>query len=186
MRGQAVARRYAEALLALATERGLVEKLDAESKALAELFADRQLRAFFGAPQIPSERKKQALDTALRGKVDPVMVNLARLLVDKDRILFLPQIMREFDHLTDELRGVEEVTISSAKPLSTEQQAQIVDNLKRFSAYGTLRVKTQVDPGLLGGVVVQLGSRVLDGSLASRLADMRERMTLYQGRGMGA
>jgi F-type H+-transporting ATPase subunit delta len=186
MRSQAVARRYAEALLALAQERGLVEKLDAESKALAELFGDRQLRAFFTAPQIPAERKKQALDKALRGKVDGVMLNLTRLLVDKDRIAHLPEIMREFDRLTDELRGVEEVTIVSAQPLTGEQQQQVVDNLKRFSAYGTLRVKTEVDTTLLGGVMVKLGSRVLDGSIASRLDDLRQSLGKYRPSGVGA
>jgi F-type H+-transporting ATPase subunit delta len=177
MRAAAVAKRYAEALLALAQERGNIEQLDAESKTLAALFADKQLRAFFGAPQIPSERKKQALDKALRGKVDPVMLNLARLLVDKDRFAYLPAIMREFDRLTDELRGVEEVTIVSAKPLSSEQQQRVVDNLQRFSAYGTLRVQTEVDPSLIGGVLVRLGSRVLDGSVSSRLGELRQQLT---------
>jgi F-type H+-transporting ATPase subunit delta len=184
--GNAVARRYAEALLALAQEGGLVEKLDAESKVLAELFGDKQLRAFFSAPQIPSDRKKQALDNALRGKVDPLMLNIARLLVDKGRIAHLPAIMREFDRLTDELRGVEEVTIISATPLSEQQQQDVLEGLKRFSAYGGLRVKTEVDSALIGGVMVKLGSRVLDGSLASRLDNLRQSLGKYQPSGVGA
>ncbi len=186
MRGAAVAKRYAEALLALAQERGLVEQLDAESKTLGGLFADRQLRAFFTAPQIAADKKKAVLEKALRGTVDPMMLNIARLLVDKGRIAYLPQIMREFDRLTDELRGVEEVTIISAKPLSSEQQTQVVDGLKRFSAYGTLRVKTEVNPTLIGGVMVKLGSRVLDGTVASKLAEMRQSLTSSQYRSAGA
>jgi F-type H+-transporting ATPase subunit delta len=186
MRSEAVARRYALALLALAQERGLVEQLDAESKTLGALFADKQLRSFFTAPQIPKEKKRQALEKALRGNVDPVMLNVVRLLVDKGRIAYLPQIMSEFDRLTDELRGVEEVTIVSVKRLSATQQKQVVDNLTRFSAYGTLRVKTEVDPALLGGVMVRLGSRVLDGTLASRLEDLRQHLTRNQYSQAGA
>jgi F-type H+-transporting ATPase subunit delta len=181
MRSEAVARRYAEALLALAQERGLVDKLEGESKALGNLFADKQLRAFFGAPQIPSERKKQALDRALRGRVDPIVLNLAKLLVDKDRIAYLPDIMREFDSMTDELRGVEEVTIVSAVPLSSQQQQQVEENLKRFSPRPKLRVRTELDPSVLGGVMVRLGSRVLDGTLSSRMDDLRQKLSRYGG-----
>jgi F-type H+-transporting ATPase subunit delta len=181
MRSQAVARRYAEALLSLAKEQGLVDKMEAESKLLGELFADRELRAFFGAPQIDSGRKKEVLNKALQGRVSPLVINLAKLLVDKGRILYLPEIMREFDAMTDELRGVEEVSIVSASPLNAQQVEAIKANVQHFSARPSLRVNTEVDPSLIGGVLVRLGSRVLDGSLATRLGDMRQSLGKYQG-----
>jgi len=186
MRSEAVARRYAEALLDLAQEHGALERLEAESKLLASLFDDKQLRAFFNSPQIPRERKNDALARALRGKVDPMLLNIARLLVDKGRIGYLPQIMREFNSMTDELRGVEAVTIVSAQPLSAEQVQSIQANVQRFTSRQSLRVETELDPSLLGGVLVRLGSRVLDGTLASRLEGLRQRLSKVQLSGAGA
>jgi F-type H+-transporting ATPase subunit delta len=106
-----------------------------------------------------------------------VLVNLLKLLVDKNRTAALEQILDYFDLLTDEDQGVEEVTLVSAVPLSDEQREQIVGELKRFSAYGSLRVETAVDPALIGGVLVRLGrNQVIDGTVASRFDALRSRV----------
>ncbi|MCC7477143.1 ATP synthase F1 subunit delta [bacterium] len=172
-----VAKRYAVALFAAAQEAGRVEKIDAEAKVVARLFDDRQVRDFLTSPQIPVERKKDALRKQFGGRLDPLLVNLLQLLVDKKRIGELPQIMEHFDVLTDQSRGVEEATIVSAVPLSDEQRQAIEQQLKRFSAYGQLRINTVIDPALLGGVLVRLGRNlVLDGTLSSRMTALRSRL----------
>ncbi len=172
-----VAKRYAVALFAAVLEAGRVEKVDAEAKSVARLFDDRLVKDFLTSPQIPAERKKDVLRKQFGGRLDPLMVNLLMLLVDKKRIGELPQIMEHFDVLTDQSRGVEEATIVSAVPLSAEQQQAIEDQLKRFSAYGQLRITAQVDPSLLGGVMVRLGRNlVLDGTVSSRMQALRSRL----------
>ncbi len=183
----AVAKRYAAALFALALERGLVEPIDAQAQLIEDLFAHREIRAFFTSPRIAAERKKQVLDRQLAGQVDTTVLSLIKLLIDKRRIDHLVGIMEEYDVLTDRHRGVEEVSIVSAVPLTEEQRAAVVNAARRFSTYGELRVSTEVDGGVLGGVKVKLGENtVIDGTLSSRLSQMRERMYRYRHRGVGA
>lgn len=183
----AVARRYADALFELALEQGKVELVDTQAQFLEDLFSDAQIRGFFNSPRIPGEQKKRLVTNLLADKLDPMVHNLVRLLVDKRRIQFLPTIMREFDVLTDKHRGVEEVTIVSAVPLSEEQRQTILNEIRRFSTYGDLRVETEVDGGVLGGVKVRLGENiVIDGTISSRLSEMREKLYRYRHRGVGA
>lgn len=172
-----VAKRYAQALFAVVQEAGRVEKADADAKLLKHLFDDRQVKAFLTSPQIPAEKKKAAIQNRLGDKLDPLLINLLKVLIDKHRIAELPQIMEFFDILTDQSRGVEEATIVSAVPLSDEQKQAILQQLVRFSAYGQLRVRSHVDPAVLGGVMVRLGRNlVLDGTVASRLEALRGRL----------
>jgi len=183
----AVAKRYAMALFEIGQSQGKLELLDGQAKQLAQVFGDKRVLQFATHPRIPVEQKKAVLATRLGGGFDPVLLNLLRLLIDKKRIGLLLQILRWFDQMTDEASGVEGVTIVSAVPLSDEQCREILTGIKRFSAYGDLRVETKVDPSLLGGVEVRLGDNlVLDGSVASRLKALRDRLVKYRHRGLGA
>lgn len=183
----AVARRYAMALFELALEQGKVELFDEQAQFLEDLFRDPEVRGFFHSPRIAAEQKQRLLATQLADQLDPAVFNLLRLLVDKRRIQFAAEIMHEFDVLTDKHRGVEEVTIVSAVPLSEDQRKAIVGEVHRFSAYDDLRISTEVDGGVLGGVKVRLGENiVIDGTLTSRLKEMRERLYRYRHRGIGA
>lgn len=171
----AVARRYAEALFEAAREQGAdIEQLDAQAKVLGALYADSEVRNFFTSPQVPAEKKKAAAQAQLDGKLDRLLVNLLKVLIDHDREGELPEICEYFDLLTDQSRGVEEVEITSAVALSDAQREAITAALLRFSAYGSLRVDTKVDPEVLGGVKVRLGrNQVIDGTVAARLAELR-------------
>src|SRR5262245_55948016 len=154
---------------------------------LQEVFADKRLREFLVSPKVPPQRKKEIIDGRLKGRIESGLLNLLKLLVDKHRISHVLQILRYFDLLTDRHRGVEEVTIVSAVPLSDEQRARIIEQVQRFSYFGELRVKSSVDPTILGGVVVRLGGNtVLDGSIATRLKQMRERLERFRHRGISA
>jgi len=128
----AVARRYAMALFELALEQGKVELVDEQAQFLEDLFRDHQVRAFFQSPRIPAEQKKRLIASQLSELLDPVVHNLLKLLIDKRRIGLLAEIMREFDELTDRHRGVEEVTIVSAVPLTEQQRAAIIGGQRQL------------------------------------------------------
>ena len=182
----AVAKRYAEALFQVALEQGRMQEIDAQAQLLAGLFDDHQVRDFFTSPRIPAVQKKRAFETRLAGRLDETLLNLVRLLIDKGRIVYLPQVMRYFDVLTDQRLGVEEATVVSAVPLTEKQLAEVVLQAKRFSSYNDLRVKTEVEQGVLGGIKVKLGDHlVLDGTVSTRLHDLKQRLLLYQHRGTG-
>lgn len=183
----AVAKRYATALFELALDSGRVEQLDDQAKSLEGLFADARIKHFFLSPQIAALQKKQALERQLKGRIDPWLLQLLKLLIDKRRIEFMPAIMREFDVLTNKHIGIEAVTIVSAVVLTEQQREAIVAAVRRFSAYGKLEVHSEVDTGVLGGVKVRLGDNVvIDGTVSTRLRSMRERLYRYRHRGVGA
>lgn len=183
----AVAKRYAEALFQVALEQGRMQEIDAQARQLEPLFADRQIRDFFTSPRIPADKKKQALAAQLAARLDPSLLSLIKLLIDKDRIAYLPQVLRYFDILTDQRLGVEEATVVSAVPLTDGQLAELVEQAKRFSSYNDLRVKTEVDSGVLGGVKILLGDHlVLDGTVSSRFSKLKHSLLVYQHRGTGA
>jgi F-type H+-transporting ATPase subunit delta len=166
---------------------GKLELLDTQAKQLAAVFADRQVRSFASHPRIATANKKDVLAAKLASRFDPLLLNLIRLLLDKNRITALSDILSWFDLLTDQASGVEGLTILSAVELSPQQRDQIVALAKRFSAYGDLRVETKIDPGVIGGVEVRLGDHlVLDGTVASRLSQLRDRLYKYRHRGLGA
>jgi F-type H+-transporting ATPase subunit delta len=182
----AVAKRYAEALFQVAVDQGRMQEIDTQAKLLEPLFKDHQVRDFFTSPRIPAAKKKQAFEARLAGRIDPMLLSLIKLLIDKDRIASLPQVLRYFDILTDQRLGVEEATVVSAVPLSDAQLAAIVAQAKRFSSYNDLRVKTEVNSGILGGVKVLLGDHlVLDGTVSSRISKLKHSLLVYQHRGTG-
>ena len=182
-----VAKRYATALFEIAQKEGKVEEYDKQAEMLQEVFANKRLRDFLASPKVPPQRKKEIIARHLSASIERGLLNLLKLLIDKHRIGHVLQILRYFDLLTDRHRGVEEVTIVSAVALSDEQARQIIEQVQRFSFFGDLRVKRIVDPGILGGVIVHLGGNaVLDGSVATRLKQMRERLERFRHRGIGA
>jgi len=184
---QAVAKRYALALFEIALEKGELERFSDEAHMLEDVFVDKLVRTFFTSPRIGDAEKKAALDKLFAGQLARELLNLLKLLIDKRRVAYVNPIMDYFDHLTDVHRGVEEVTLVSAVELSDEQRDAIVHELNRFSAYDRLRVRTEVDEWVIGGVKVQLGDHmVLDGTVANRLDQMRERMLQFMHRGTGA
>jgi len=182
-----VAKRYATALFEIAREGGFIERIDAEAEVIERICEDREVMTFFTFPRIPATAKKQAVDKLFAPQFDRSIVNLLKLLIDKNRINALPAIMRYFDVLTDRYRGVEVASITSAVELDDGQVAAIVTELKRFSDYDNLEIKTEVDPDILGGISVRLGENlVIDGSVSARLEEMRNRLYRYRHKGTGA
>lgn len=183
----AVAKRYASALFDLALARGKVESIDAQAQFLEDVFADAQVHRFFESPRIPADTKKQVAERQLTGRVDPVMLSLVKLLVDKRRIGFIRQILREFDVLTNIQRGVEEVSIVSAIPLDDASREAILEEIRRFTSYEELRVSTEVDTGVLGGVKVKLGENlVIDGTVSSKLRKLEQQLSEHRQGAAGA
>lgn len=183
----AVAKRYAGALFELALESGRLEEIDNQSEMLLEVFADRGLLTFFQAPQISAEQKKGVLDKRLKGQLDASLLNLLKVLVDNNRADALVDILRYFNLMTDQHRGVEDVTLVSAVPLQQAQVDAIVAQVKRFSRADDLRVAAEVDDGVIGGVKVLLGeSQVIDGTVSTRLRELRDRMVRFRHSGTGS
>lgn len=176
MRDETVARKYAEALFDLAQRHEGLEIFGEGIEIVARLVAEEpRLRAFLETPRVDAEAKKAVLRKAFEGRVPPMLLNFLLITIDKRRQRLLRQIAIEFAGLIDEHENRVHVDVTVARPLDDSTTAALGARLS------TLLGKTavphyQVDPKILGGVVVRAGDTIYDGSLRRRLEGMRRQL----------
>ncbi|MGE3166846.1 MAG: ATP synthase F1 subunit delta [Planctomycetota bacterium] len=165
---------YAEALLAIAEERRQGEELGDELISLRDLYRQSQdLRKLFESPKIPRLEKLAALDRIFDGRVSPTVLSLLKILVERGRQLLLQEICDAFIEKLDQVRGRTHVVITSASALTDELRAEIVAAVGKRTGR-TIVPQERVDADLLGGVRIRIGDTVIDGSIRTRLNQMRE------------
>jgi F-type H+-transporting ATPase subunit delta len=168
------AKRYAEAAYLLARERANEEAWSSGLSAMAALFGDHQAAALFESTLVPPSQKLALVERALAG-VDPLVLNLARLLVRRRRTSLGPQIAEAFQELIDRDKGISHATVTSAVPLSPDDKRAVERKLREITG-GDVILDTEVDEGILGGLVVRIGDRLIDGSTRSRLIALKQRL----------
>jgi F-type H+-transporting ATPase subunit delta len=173
-KGAAVAAVYAEAMLGLAARRGEAEGLRAELDELARLAArDPRFAAFLASPLIDPERRAESLERMLRGTASDLLVDALQVINRKGRIGLLPAIAAAYAARHDALSGVVEVRVSSAVPLADAQRERLRAAVQARTGREPRLVET-VEPELLGGLVVRIGDRKADATIATRLRTLAE------------
>ena len=160
------AKRYAEALLDLATDARTVAAYRVSLERLGPIF-DRRTVAGLRDPSVPVDARKAALSEALADE-PPAIRSLLLLLLERDRISLVPLTARAFGDLVDEREGIAKARITTAVPLPETEQEQLVRRLESASKR-KLRATFGVDPTLIGGAKVQIGDHLIDSSLYARL-----------------
>ncbi len=183
---ESIALRYAQAAYALARERGCLEAVMRDMDGIAELLArDPDLASYVASPVVGRDAKAAALRAALDGKVNEVTLNLLVLLVRKRRENLLAIIARQLHELHDQEIGRTIAAISTALPLDDAHLQELAARLSGI--YRTTIVPhTKLAPDLLGGVVVQVGDRYVDASVAGRLEELRRHLLAVTDRWMTA
>lgn len=158
-------------------------KLDAnkvlqEAKSLVELVAgSKQLRDVWEAPSIPSEQKRKLLDAIVaREGISRETRNFIAVLIDKRRVQFLGQIVRQFEQELSERMGFAEAEITSAHDLNDATRRELESQVEKISGK-KVRARYGLDQSLLGGAVIRMGSTVYDGSVKGQLERIREQIT---------
>ena len=172
----AVAQRmYARALFEAAQEAGRVDGVSADLAALAGAMDDvPQLRAFLRNPQIEPTGKAEVLGQ-LAADGDELVRNFVRLVAEKGRAGELPEISTEFDALVAQAQNRLAVELTTAHDLSEDEAASIVQAIEKASGR-TVEATRSVDPSLIGGIVLQVGSHRADGSVRGRLERLRHEL----------
>ena len=173
MNGDIVAQRYAKALFALGQQEGMakLEQYGENLSALEGVLEDSpELVRLFHIPVISVAEKQKVLDKL---DVDPMIKNFCSLLAEKERLPLFEEIAEAFGKLLDEAWGVVRGKLLTAVSLSKEQQAGILARLEKQTSK-QIALKFEVDPSILGGVVLQVGDNVLDASLRAQLAILRD------------
>lgn len=161
---------YAQALMAIATEHDLVDTIGDDVAQILELLkSSEELRQFITNPIIKPPTKKAVLTQLLEGKVHDYTFRFLRLLTDRGRILFLGDVCAQYQDLLRQLKNIALAQVTSAVELNDAQKEQIRDRVKGFTNANDVELDIQVDPDLIGGVIIRVGSQVLDVSLRGQL-----------------
>ena len=174
MIGGSVTKRYATALIRVAQERGNLPQVQKDLEAVAQLVEQNpRLKEALESPVI-AHSKKKAVFAAIReklGLVDEVN-NLMRVLIDQERVDTLPLLNLIFRDLCDEVLGQVRVKVQAAVPLG-EEAAKLQGVLEKTLGKKVL-MKVEEQPGLIGGMVIQVADKIFDGSLKKELEDIKE------------
>ena len=168
-----VARRYALALYEEAEAKGQVDTVDSDVETLhSALDGSRDLEAVFSSPVISREKKEAILGRLFQGKVSDLTTRFVGLMVSKQREELLPETVRAYAALRDERLNIVEATVRSAQPLAHDEADRLRQRLESQTGK-TVRMHMQVDPALIGGLVVRVGDVVYDRSVSHQLKTLR-------------
>jgi len=169
-----VAERYALSLFELARDDGSIETTEAELGEFQRLIDDNaDFRRLVESPAFTSEDQLRAV-TAIVAEVRPVPLvgNFLKVVAANRRLFALPAIIRGFREMAAAHRGEVEAEVTSAHPLNDEQRRELGQVLSASSGK-TITLRESVDPSILGGLVVRIGSRQIDTSLRTKLSSLK-------------
>ncbi len=165
-----IAEPYAQALMSLAQQKELTGQFGDSFRGLESLFQEsKEFSDFIANPIIKADKKKAVLKQVMGEQANPYLVNFLMLLVDKRRIIFLEAIAKQYLNLLRKLNQTVLAEVTSAKDLNDQQKQSIVEKVKALVEARDVELQTTVDPSLIGGVIIKVGSKVIDASLRGQL-----------------
>jgi F-type H+-transporting ATPase subunit delta len=174
-RSTTAARRYAEAAFEIALRDGTVDVWRRELALVAADLGGEPVMRVLTNPALPFESRERVVTQAVGSQVSRPVLNLVLLLLRRGLIELLPRISAEFKRLDDERLGITPAIAISAAPLEAAEVSALTSRLEQLTS-GRVELDLQVDPSILGGLVVRVGDRLIDGSVRGRLERLRSRL----------
>lgn len=171
-----VAKRYAAALFGVAQRDGAIDAITQDLVLVSRFIAEvPYLRAVLLQPLVTETRKNKVLDEAFGSRVSPTSLNFLRLLIRKRREDLIDEVMREFRSLVAAQQNRVDAIATTANPLSPGQEERLTQSLQSMTGK-TVSLTTNVDPAIVGGVVVRIGDSVIDGSVRGQLQRLEQQL----------
>jgi len=173
-----MAGRYASALFSLARDGAATDQVAAALKSFDGLIVESpDLARLVRSPVFSAAEQGKALVAVLdRVGISGITANFIRLVAAKRRLFAIRDMIASYHKLNDAYRGVARAEVTSASPLSDAHVAALKESLKGVTGGRDVEVETKIDPAIIGGLIVKLGSRMVDGSLKTKLNSIRTRM----------
>src|ERR687894_2971353 len=166
---------YARSLFEVASEQDKIDVVRDQLGAFVDALNEtRELQVFFFSPYFSTQEKKDGLDKAV-ADADPVVVNFLRLLIEKHRMPVIFRVRAEYDRMWEDENKLLPVAITSAVELDETIVKQLGDRIGEQTGR-KVELSSRVEPGILGGIVVQVGNSVLDASVRNRLDQLRRQV----------
>ena len=164
--------RYAQAIFELAEQHEQLEPWDQELRLAADVLGDEEFGLFLRHAEVPLERKIAAIDAVL-SEAHPMVRNLVALLVSRSGVDAMRDVQEAYTHLLDGRLGRQRVAVTAAVELEPAELDRITDLVGRMVGKEVV-VTASVDESILGGLIIQIGDQLLDGSASSALERLRQ------------
>lgn len=175
-RRTSAAKRYAEAVAAIATQSNSWQRWRDDLHRLDQALEDGRIRLVLESPRVAPEHKAQLLRTAIGDGVAPETHHLIGVMARKGRLDLLSDVVTWFDELADRALGVMRVAVTSAVALTDDERRQFRQHIAAGTGASEVVLTETVDPAIMGGLIVQDGDIIRDYSVRARLASLRERL----------
>ncbi|MBO4400519.1 MAG: ATP synthase F1 subunit delta [Selenomonadaceae bacterium] len=173
-----LATKYARAIFELAQEENNLDGYDKDlGKIQSDVFDIPDAVKFFQNPLVPHQAKKDLLKKAFDGEISDTTMNFLMLLVDKSRIGIFSEIYEIFTALKNTAQGILVADVTYAFPLSKTQETQLTKKLAAVTGR-KVKIRKHEDKSILGGLIVTIGDKRIDGSAAGRLRSLKSSMTV--------
>ncbi|MDZ7289706.1 MAG: ATP synthase F1 subunit delta [candidate division KSB1 bacterium] len=173
MKDRILARRYAKALFALAQERNILDKIRSELHGFGAMLEENaEFAEFFRSPENSRIVKREAIERLFQDRYSDTFFNFLLLIIQKGRHDVFPEIVLAFDELYDRYQRRTRVLAITAVPMDSGLADDLRDRLSK-SLNMQIDLENRVDPAILGGIVLNIDGKVLDGSLKQHLERLR-------------
>jgi F-type H+-transporting ATPase subunit delta len=168
------AKRYAQAVFSLAHERGTLDRWQADLAILNEVMADPGAVVYLKNPNVPTADKQALLDNVL-ASAQPEARNLAQMLIQRQRINIVPDLVRLYNESVLADRGIAIADVTTAEPLGPNEQEIVRTKLNQLIGK-EIELRLHTDPAIIGGIVARVGDQLIDGSVINQLRRLRARL----------
>jgi F-type H+-transporting ATPase subunit delta len=167
----ASAKRHAQAVFQIASENNEVEKWRSELKEIATTLKYPQLRAILEDPKVHLSEKEKLISKCLPG-ISQLALNFAYLLVARQRLGILEQVVSEYERMADAHQGLEHARVVTALPIDKQEEAKLTEHLATITGKKIV-LTTEVDPAIIGGFIARVGDKLIDGSTKAKLEALK-------------
>lgn len=174
MARRAYSKQYAQAVFEIALESGELERWQSDLQKIVRVVSDEDFSAVLESPKIHFSEKSRLLSGQMK-EANPMLLNLLLLLISKGRLEVIGEIADEYQRLLNDHRGIEIAEVTTAVPLTKENEEKLARHLGRIVGK-KVEIKAYIDPSVIGGFVARIGDRLLDGSIRSKLAALKKEM----------
>lgn len=167
-------RRYSQAVFEIALETKELDRWQSDLKKVVSVVGDAAFMALLESPRFHFEDKARLLSERLED-INPIALNLVLLLVTRGRLGIIGDIADGYQRRLDSYRGIEPAEVTTAVPLDDKDKAKLAEHLGVIVGK-KVKLKCEVDPGLIGGIVARIGDKLLDGSTHSKLMALKREL----------
>ena len=179
-----LALKYAQAIYELSAEKNLLDQVENELRWVESTIATHSdLSTLIYHPRVLAQAKKETLSKIFSLDVADFVLKFLMLLVDKRRETILPAIIREYVKLANVARDIVEAEVTTAMPLDMDQQSALMTKLGIVTGK-TIVLKTHINKAIIGGVVVKIGDKLIDGSIARQLETLKNALLHNEATGI--